>query len=259
LNIPGTRLDEARQAYDTEPDPERRRVKGAMLAGALFNRATDIFRKLVELQALGVEITPENELLAACGQHFQEALELGKLVHHRSGEEGIDELWGEPLKAFSFPVEDFYRNRYVKISQTMRDIDRVCDELAGALAGQRAFAGVEPLIADLAAAAKTKCETLRTDPDIFDVWASFAVARDRLGRFEPGPVGENDPRVTDGLELLRRGKDLVTYITRARVPMPKSTTEFLGRCRNYPNSEALSRRGGRQSPSAARGSHSSRS
>src|SRR5262245_50446889 len=35
LNVPGVRLAEARLAYDTEVDPAKRRVKGAMLAGAL--------------------------------------------------------------------------------------------------------------------------------------------------------------------------------------------------------------------------------
>ena len=39
------------------------------------------------------------------------------------GEEGIDELWGEPFRAFSIPVEDFYESRYIKIGQIMRDID----------------------------------------------------------------------------------------------------------------------------------------
>ncbi len=54
LNIPGTRLREARESYESETDTARKRVKGAMLAGALFNRAADIFRKLVELQACGI-------------------------------------------------------------------------------------------------------------------------------------------------------------------------------------------------------------
>src|SRR5215472_7275836 len=42
LNIPGKRLAEARRAFESEVDPARRRVKGAMLAGALFNRAADL-------------------------------------------------------------------------------------------------------------------------------------------------------------------------------------------------------------------------
>src|SRR3954453_7139464 len=102
VNIPGTRLDEARRAYETETDPRRARVKAAMLAGALFNRAADVFTKIVEIQALGIEIRPDNALMKQCGEHLQEALSLGRNVLHRSGEEGIDELWGEPFKAFAF-------------------------------------------------------------------------------------------------------------------------------------------------------------
>src|SRR6516225_2863431 len=130
INVPGYRLDEARNSWETEADPARRRVKGAMLAGALFNRATDIFTKLVELQAVGVEISYDNALMRECGACLQEALELGRTVLHRSGEEGIDELWGEPFKAFSIPIESFYESRYIKIAQTMRDIDRVVEVLA---------------------------------------------------------------------------------------------------------------------------------
>ncbi|HET6720630.1 MAG TPA: hypothetical protein VFH22_13335, partial [Rhodocyclaceae bacterium] len=49
LDVPGHRLEEAMAAYEAETDPARKRVKGAMYAGAMFNRATDIFRHLVEL------------------------------------------------------------------------------------------------------------------------------------------------------------------------------------------------------------------
>ncbi|HNQ76767.1 MAG TPA: hypothetical protein PKM39_09050, partial [Pseudothauera hydrothermalis] len=113
INIPGRRVGEARAAFQAETDPARRRVKGAMLAGALFNRATDIFTKLVELQEQGVEIDQDNALMRECGACLQEALSLGRLVLHRSGEEGIDELWGEPFRAFSIPVEAFYESRYI--------------------------------------------------------------------------------------------------------------------------------------------------
>ena len=97
-----------------------------MLAGAIFNRATDIFTKLVEIQALGVTIEYDNALMRECGEHLQEALTLGKMVLHRSGEEGLDELWGEPFKAFAFTIEEFYNSRYVKIAQAMRAIDEIC-------------------------------------------------------------------------------------------------------------------------------------
>ena len=115
LNIPGFRLDEARSAYAAETDPAKCRVKAAMLAGTLFNRATAIFTKLVEIQALGVHIRSDNQLMRECGQCLQESLVLGKMVMHRSGEEGIDELWGEPFKAFSFPIADFFESRYIRL------------------------------------------------------------------------------------------------------------------------------------------------
>ena len=139
LNIPGTRLEEARRAFEAEADPQRKRVKGGMLAGALFNRAADVFQKVVELQSLGVHIGHDNALMQQCGSHLQEALTLGRMVLHRSGEEGIDELWGEPFKAFAFPIEEFYRSRYLKIAQAMHAIDQIAVQLASTLEGQHDF------------------------------------------------------------------------------------------------------------------------
>jgi len=237
LNIPGTRLDEARRAFEQETDPERKRVKGAMLAGGLFNRATGIFTQLVEIQSLGVEIQSDNPLMRECGNHLQEALELGKLVRHRSGEEGIDELWGEPFKAFLLPLEHFYESRYIKIAQTMRDIDRIADTLIDTFADLPAFDGIEAQITGFAEAARTKAETLRTDPDIFNVWTTFVVSAEHLAAFAPQLAPDASPRahqeVADALRLIRQGTDLITYITRARVPMPKSAREFVERCEDY--------------------------
>jgi hypothetical protein len=217
LNVPGNRLDEARAAYEAEQDPQRKRVKAGMLAGALFNRAADVFTKLVELQEFGVHVHPDNVLMGQCGEHLQEALTLGKLVLHRSGEEGIDELWGEPFKAFAYPIDDFYKSRYVKIATTMAAIDHIGDVLCSTFNRLRMFAGIEPLVRALTAAARAKCETLRTDSEIFDIWASFVVAGESHWAME-------------GMKLVRDGAQLIEYITRARVPMPKSTSEFAERC-----------------------------
>lgn len=237
INIPGFRLAQVRQAYETETDPDRRRVKGAMLAGALFNRATDIFTKLVELQGLGVEIELDSGLMHECGLCLQEALTLGRLVLHRSGEEGIDELWGEPFRAFSIPIEAFYESRYIKIAQAMRDIDRIGQEISRSLGNLPLFAGMDEPVAQFLVAAKRKCETLRTDPDIIEVWTSFAVAGEHLSAYAPRlpalPPEALARAAADGLELLRQGRDLVGYITRARVTMPKSSREYLGRLQSY--------------------------
>jgi hypothetical protein len=239
LNIPGTRLTEARQSYEEESDMALKRVKAGMLAGALFNRATDIFRKLVELQTCGVEIKGSDALTRECGRCLLEAMDLGRFVLHRSGEEGIDELWGEPFRAFSVPVEEFYESRYIKISQTKRDIDRIADAMADTFTQIPAFARIEPLIRAFAHVARIKTEILRTDPDIFDVWPRMVVAGEQLANFSPDEGADvisgisRGHGVSDGLKLIRAGRDLVFFITRARTPMPKSTAEYIERCRVY--------------------------
>jgi hypothetical protein len=238
LNIPGTRLGEARASYAAETDPSRRRVKSAMLAGALFNRATDIFRKLVELQAAGIEIQSDNPLMRECGQCLLEAMDLGRFVLHRSGEEGIDELWGEPLRAFSIPLEDFYESRYIKIGQSMRDIDRIGAAMTDNFVRIPAFAKIEPLVHDFVEAAKLKAEILRTDPDIFDVWAKLVTAAERLANYIPLRAAYDLPthNISDGLQLVRSGRDLIFYVARAKTPMPKSTREYIERCEIYQRS-----------------------
>jgi hypothetical protein len=235
INIPGARADEARAAYEAEADPAKKRVKGAMLAGSLFNRAADIFTKLVELEAQGIRIQSDNALMRMCGQHLQEALELGKTVLHRSGEEGIDELWGEPFKAFTYPIEKFYESRYIKISLTMRCIDDIAETLHNTVGSQPLFAGIEPVIWTFAKAAKINCETLRDDADIFEVWADFVVAGEKLCSYGPerGKTDAERLLLERGQRLLMGARELVLAITRARVPMPKSSRTFIERCHAY--------------------------
>jgi hypothetical protein len=235
INIPGSRCDEARAAYEGETDPAKKRVKGAMLAGSLFNRAADIFTKLVELEAQGIRIQSDNPLMRMCGQHLQEALELGKTVLHRSGEEGIDELWGEPFKAFAFPIEKFYENRYLKIALTMRGIDEIAEALYNTFSSQPLYPAIEPVIWSFAKAAKINCETLRDDPEIFEVWADFVVAGEKLCAYGPerGKSEGEQALLERGQRLLINARELVLAITRARVPMPKSARNFIERCGAY--------------------------
>jgi hypothetical protein len=240
LNIPGTRLNEAKTAYEAETDTARKRVKGAMLAGAYFNRAADIFRRLVELQADGVEIRSDDALMRQCGQCLLDAMQLGHFVLHRSGEEGIDELWGEPFRAFSIPLEDFYESRYIKIGQTMRDIDKIANAMIANFSVIAPFAAIADPVRDFSRTAKIKAENLRTDHDIFEVWSQLVTAAERLANFSPLPqtVGCHNSkavghRVSDGLQLIRQGRDLIFYLARARTPMPKSTQEYIERCENY--------------------------
>lgn len=237
INIPGIRLAEARAAYEAETDPERKRVNGAMLAGALFNRATSIFTKLVELQADGVEIEPDDALMKECGEYLLEALDLGHMVRHRGGDEGIDELWGEPFKAFSQPIAAFYESRYVKIAMTMRDVDRITATLAATFEGSTQVPSLGPLLDEFAEAAKRKCEILRTDPATFKVWPAFVVAGDRLRgiqpKLSPAPSLAEIHEAQEGNRILKAGTALVTHIVRARVPMPKSCRELIDTCHTF--------------------------
>ena len=246
INTPGENLELARAAYEQETDPRKKRVNGAMLAGALFNRATDIFTEVVELTTKGVQISQENELMRECADCFEEALEIGKSVRHYSGEEGIDELWGEPFKAFTMPLENFYQSRYIKIAQTMRAIDTVINKMKETFTPLPEFRQVIPLLDELCDAAKRESETMRSDEVIFKVWPRYVAAADAINDFQPG-VDDSEltdaefRRVYDGVQLLRRGKDVITYLSGARVPMPKTTAEFLAKCDDYQQKGYLSR------------------
>ena len=231
LATPGYRLDEAREAYEREGEPEKKRVKGGMLAGALLHRASDIYTKIVELQVAGVEIVPGNFLLRECGRCFMEALELGKTVKHYSGEEGLDELWGEPMKAFSLPIAQFYETRYVKIAQTMAEIDQLMDKLVQTFGSCRGFNQLDRVAHEFGDAAKLESETLRSDPVIFQVWPGFVTSGMALEGFQPELDKDLDEQqrhlLNEALTLIKRGKEVVSYLASARVPMPKTFRTYL--------------------------------
>jgi len=237
INIPGHLLEKVRADYEAESDSAKKRVRGAMLAGALFNRAADIFNQLVELEACGVHIKPDNDLMRTCGKCLQEALVYGKLVRHRNGDAGIEELWGEPFKAFIMSIEDFYQSRYVKIALTMRNIDEVAELMIGCVRGQQGFEDLQVLIRHYADMARRKCETLRTDPDIFDSWVEFVVAGEAItGYAEEQSRAATGNRLFDELDnryILKQGVWMISDVTRARTSMPISTKEYRALCTQY--------------------------
>jgi len=237
INTPGHHLHSARESYERETDPRKKRVNAAMLAGALFNRATDIFRTIVDLASKGVEVSNDNELMQECGQCFKEALELGKQVKHYSGQEGIDELWGEPFRAFSVPIETFYESRFIKIAQAMRNIDSIAENLKEVLLPLSTFNGSEEFIDRFATAAKYECETMRSDASTnFMVWPQFVSAGEELAEYTGHPY--NDPAMpawlhSTGLKLVFDCKSLIEWVALARVPMPVSTELFTNSCTEF--------------------------
>jgi len=237
INTPGNSLDIARQAYLGETDAKRKRVNAAMLAGALFNRATDLFTAIVDLGELGVQVSHSNELMRQCSDCFQEALTLGRQVKHHSGCEGIDEVWGEPFKAFTMPIADFYQSRFVKIAQSMREIDLVAGCMIEIFCSQTLFAGLEELVVNYATAARQAAETMKKDPCIFQVWPNFVALGELLDAYQPKVPDDADQilrmRMAYGRDLIREGRRLTGYIAGARVTMSKSTRAYIEKCHRY--------------------------
>ena len=237
INTPGKSLEQARQAFECETDPDRQRINAAMLAGALFNRATDLFTAIVELGELGVQISRDNELMRECSASFQEALTLGQQVKHHSGCEGIDEVWGEPFKAFTMPIDDFYESRFIKIAQSMREIDDIAACMISEFCHNDLFSGLEQLIVEYADAARHAAETMKKDPIIFEVWPSFVSLGEKLDGFRPNVPEQAEQvlrmRVAYGRALIQEGQRLIGYVASARVPMPKSSATYMNKCRRY--------------------------
>ena len=234
INTPGRRLNDARKAFEQQTDPALKRVNAAMLAGALFNRATDLFTRIVELEEQGVKLSRDNELMQSCGDCFQEALQLGKQVKHHSGEEGIDELWGEPFRVFTLPVDKYYESRFIKVAQTMANIDYLAKLLVDTLGNRTEFQDLEARVDAFAVAARKESETMKSDPCIFEIWPRFIATGECLGELKPIAKAqcsrECEYVIENAYQTLIAGRNLINWVARARVPMPESTRKFAQRC-----------------------------
>lgn len=237
INTPGQLLEVARAAWESEADPLRKRVNAAMLAGALFNRATDIFTAIVELEERGVHIARDNQLMRECADAFTEALALCGQVKHSSGEAGVDELWGEPVKAFSMPVAEYYASRYRKTAQAMHALDEIRGRMHETLCSLPWFDGARKLIDAFVEAAKSECEIFRSDTDYYRVWPAFVAAGETLlayrAHIPPGASSELERHIKRGTRLLQDGKNLIAWIADVRVPMPNSSIKYAEQCAQY--------------------------
>ena len=239
INTPGDRLDQVRKAYNDETDPQRKRVNAAMLAGSLFNRATDIFTAIVDLEEHGIIVADDDDLMQQCEQCLNEALSLCGHVKHHSGEEGVDELWGEPVKVFTMSIADYYRSRYRKIAQAMKEIDRVGEVINETICRLPWFEGSHELVEDFIEIAKHESEILRSDPDYLRIWPEFVADGEKILEYR-ARIPENastslERHIKRGTNLLCAGKNLITWISNIRVPMPVSTQHYLRKCEAYRN------------------------
>ena len=241
INTPSNRLDEIRAIYEAEDDLAKKRVKGAMLAGALLNRGRYILTVIVGLEEAGVKIESSNELLCECGRCFLEALEFGKNIKLADGGEGIDELWGEPFRVFSMPIEDFFHSRYIKIAQTMSEIDRVAKAVGKIINQFEVYGDMKDKLAELTNSTKLACETIRSDPVIFDVWPRYIAAKEAYEEYMVnllvGKNGREYLQYPDAHRLIKDGGALLIKLATLRVPIPNSVQNFSQRCNEFVTSE----------------------
>jgi len=241
INTPSNRLDQIRAIYEAEDDMAKKRVKGAMLAGALLNRGRYILTVIVELEEAGVKIESSNELLRQCGSCFLEALELGKNIKLADGGEGIDELWGEPFKVFTMPIEKFFQTRYIKIAQTMSEIDQV-SKAAGKVIDQfEVYGDMKDKLVELTDSTKLACETIRSDPVIFDVWPRYIAAKEayeeHMSNLLAGKNSSEYLEYLDAYRLINEGGALLVKLATLRVPIPNSVQKFNQSCNELVTSE----------------------
>ena len=234
INTPGERLEEVRAAYEAEKDQTRKRVLAAMLAGALMNRGSDILTHMVELEQMGVTVKSNNELIKECGRCFMGALEYGKYIRPATSKEGLDELWGEPFKAFTMSVNQFLETRYIKLAQAMLEIDVIAEKLITIFGIAPMFSRLAPVIKELAASAKLATETMRSDTQIIEIWPRFVGSADKIAAAIPELPDDCGRRETAlgrrGMKLIQDGCSLIVSHANIRIPMPKSTKEFLLQC-----------------------------
>jgi len=237
INTPSHRLEEIRVIYEAEDNVARKRVKGAMLAGALLNRGRHILKVIVELEEAGVKMERTKDLLRECGRCFLEALELGKNIKLADGGEGIDELWGEPFKVFSMPIEEFFQSRYIKIAQTMSEIDQVSNAAHKIVERFELFDDIKNKLTELNVTAKLACETIRTDPAIFDVWPRYIAAKEDYEEYMVQlPIEKNNHeylQILEAYHLIKEGGTLLIKLATLRVPIPDSVRNFVQRSKEF--------------------------
>jgi hypothetical protein len=234
INTPGRKLEEVRAQYEQEQNSSKKRVLAAMLAGALLHRGVDILTKIVELEEIGVTIQKDNELIKNCGRCFLGALEYGKYIKPVRAKEGMEELWGEPFKAFTMPTDQFYQTRYVKLALTMRDIDLVDYNLSNLFKQASSFNQVIPKINELADCCKQVTETMRSDPAMIEIWPHYVSIADELRAYRPksreGATNAERAMARRGKELILAGIELMNDMANMRIPLPKTTQGFIQRC-----------------------------
>lgn len=237
INTPGYHLEKIRASYETEDCPNKKRVKAAMLAGALLNRGRDILTSIVNMETSGVIVSIDNPLYTECDKCLSEALTLGQHIKLNDGGEGNTELWGEPFRVFSMSISQFYETRYIKLAQTMSEIDKITGAILFLMDQHPEFDEMQSCLTGFANSAKEACETLRSDPAMFEIWPKYIAAKELFEEHKiqlPNFDDEADNEfIIEKYRLVMEGGNLLSRHANLRVPIPESVDRFLKKCGRF--------------------------
>lgn len=263
------RFDAARNAVEKIPDKQsyayrramaKEETWGGMLAVSIFRRMISnitehISCRIGEMEkhvfdgAVLGKLETLKRLEDSIEKDMKEVWGLFKYARRAGGEEDKDqvlmEMIGEPMKLLAVtraedPVAmltEFFKNRYLKIAQCWKDIDRATEAVKTLIAssGRLEHSDLLKEVEEFSAAAKQRCETQRHDSDFENAAAALRAGRNLIRAFRPD---ENDnshvatvtPRTdTDILKLVQDYRKLVYDIAHVRTPRRVSTDELIKR------------------------------
>jgi len=116
----------------------------------------------------------------------------------------------------------------------MDNIELLADTIKQTYCNRPEFEGLSLLVDTYCDAAQHECETMKSDSTIFDIWPRFIATGEKLVEYQPslqeGCSRECQYAIEHAMQTLIAGRDLINWVARARVPMPKSTENYIARC-----------------------------
>ncbi len=103
------------------------------------------------------------------------------------------------------------------------------------------YGDMKDKLAELTDSAKLACETIRSDPVIFDVWPRYIAAKEAyeeyMANLLAGKNSHEDLEFLDAYRLIKEGGALLVKLASLRVPIPNSVQNFSQRCNEFVTSE----------------------
>lgn len=251
---------QARKAAIAEHhSPEYRRAGaeenayGGMLGVSIFRRMIEDVREHIRYRNRHDTLDGEDQKILGSfkeriDRDFQAMHRLLPFIRRAGGEKDRDqvlaEMVGEPVNVLLSTLPEskqmlglFYERRYRKIADSWKNIDWATVAVQTLVESSPALKQTElpRLIDDLSAAAKSRCELMRSDPDFDGAAANLRINRDLIRSFSLAPAPEarthaarlNGSADKEILALVQRYRKLVYDIAHVRTPRKESTRKLV--------------------------------